>query len=62
MTRQDQTLLFGCLAVAFLAMLSLSAAPPASHAGQISAATAQPLQLSRLHSLTAVSVRAVSAY
>lgn len=62
MTRNDRAMLLGCLAVGFLAMISLSA--PAKHASEATtiAAFNQSLQLARVHSLTGTSMRAVSVY
>jgi len=64
MTVQDRVMLLGCLTVACLTMISLSATAPVPHpmAAARLAASSQPLQLSRVHSLTAVSARAVSVF
>jgi hypothetical protein len=57
-------MLWGCLVVALLAMISLSAKPLPDPAARAPAAAAAPqvLELTRIHSLTGVSARAVSKF
>jgi hypothetical protein len=64
MTRSDSVMLTGCLAVALLAMFSLSAAAPAAHSTMAMNLPSPPatLQLSRVQSLTAKSARSLSAF
>jgi hypothetical protein len=67
MTRNDSVMLVGCLAIAFLAMLSLSAAAPAPRPStnvtiSFASDSPAPLQLSRVHSLTAKSARILSVF
>lgn len=65
MTRQDRTMLLGCMVVALLAMISLSAKPltqPAAAAAAISLSRPEALQSARIHSLAGASARAVSLF
>ena len=65
MTRQDRTMLLGCVIVAALAMVSLAGHPmtkSAVAAPEISISKSQSLQSSRVHSLAGTSARAVSLF
>jgi hypothetical protein len=65
MTRQDRTMLMGCVVVAVLAMVSLTGHPltkAAAAAPEISVSKSQSLQSARVHSLAGASARAVSLF
>ncbi len=65
MTRQDRTMLLGCVVVALLAAISLSGKPlssPAHANPSIVISKPAALQSARVHSLAGASARAVSLF
>ena len=65
MTRQDRTMLLGCVVVAVMAMVSLAGHPMtkgAAAAPESSISKSQSLQSARVHSLAGASARAVSLF
>jgi hypothetical protein len=65
MTRQDRTMLLGCVVVAVMAIVSLAGHPMtkgAAAAPETFVSKSQSLQSARMHSLAGASARAVSLF
>lgn len=65
MTRQDRTMLLGCVVVALMAMISLAGHPMtkgAVAAPEFAVSKSQSLQSARVHSLAGASARAVPLF